>query len=156
MLEVMLDYLPEEDEVSVVKATTALPPSAVKSVISRAEILAFQRVVRRVPVADAVTRYAVKLVRMSRPSDAAAPDFIKQWVQYGASVRAAQSLVLGAKARALLQGRANVSYEDVQALARPVLRHRILTNFQAQSEKVTTDQLVEKLVAQVPLPKSAL
>ena len=156
MLEVMLDYLPEEDEVSVVKATTALPPSAVQPVLSRAEILAFQRVVRRVPVADAVTRYAVKLVRMSRPSDASAPDFIKQWVQYGASVRAAQSLVLGAKARSLLQGRANVSYEDVQALARPVLRHRILTNFQAQSEKVTTDQLVERLVAQVPLPKSAL
>jgi len=156
MLEVMLDYLPEEDEVSVVKATTALPPSAVQRVLSRAEILAFQRVVRRVPVADAVTRYAVKLVRMSRPTDASAPDFIKQWVQYGASVRAAQSLVLGAKARSLLQGRANVSYEDVQALARPVLRHRILTNFQAQSEKVTTDQLVERLVAQVPLPKSAL
>ena len=155
MLEVNLDYLPEEDEVSVVRATTALPPEAVTSVVSRAEILAFQRVVRRLPIADAVTRYAVKLVRMSRPGDGAA-DFITQWVSYGASVRAAQSLVLGAKARALLQGRSNASFEDIRALAKPVLRHRILLNFQAQSERVTTDQLVAKLVDAVPVPRSAL
>ncbi len=155
MLEVMLDYLPEEDEVAVVRATTAMPPDAVQSVVSRAEILAFQRVVRRLPIADAVTRYAVKLVRASRPGDGA-PDFIKQWVSYGASVRAAQALVLGSKARALLQGRANASFDDVRALARPVLRHRILVNFQAQSERVTTDQLVAKLIDAVPLPKSAL
>ncbi|MCC7000758.1 MAG: MoxR family ATPase [Gemmatimonadaceae bacterium] len=155
MLEVFLDYLPEEDEVSVVKATTALPPDAVQPVVSRAEIIAFQKVVRRVPVADAVTRYAVALVRASRPA-ASGLDFIKQYVNYGASVRAAQSLVLGAKARALLQGRAHVGFEDVQALARPVLRHRIILNFQAQSEKVTTDKIIEKLVAAVPVPKSSL
>ena len=155
MLEVMLDYLPEEDEVAVVRATTALPPDAVQSVVSRAEILAFQRVVRRLTIADAVTRYAVKLVRASRPGDGAL-DFVKQWVSYGASVRAAQALVLGGKARALLQGRANASFEDVRALARPVLRHRILLNFQAQSERVTTDQLVAKLLDAVPLPRSAL
>ena len=155
MLEVMLDYLPEEDEVAVVRATTALPPDAVQAVVSRNEILAFQRVVRRLPIADAVVRYAVKLVRASRPGDGAA-DFIKQWVSYGASVRAAQALVLGAKARALLQGRANASFEDVKALARPVLRHRVLVNFQAQSERVTTDQLVARLVESVPLPRSAL
>ena len=117
--------------------------------------LAFQRVVRRLPIADPVMRYAVKLVRMSRPGDGA-PDFIKQWVSYGASVRAAQALVLGAKARALLQGRANASFDDIRALARPVLRHRVLINFQAQSEKVTTDQLVAKLLDAVPLPRSAL
>ncbi len=160
MLEVMLDYLPEEDEVSVVKSTTSLPPSAVQPVVSKEEILAFQRVVRRLPIADAVTRYAVKLVRMTRPGDAAtpnaSPDFIKQWVAYGASVRAAQALVLGAKARALLQGRTSPSFEDVRALARPVLRHRVLINFQAQSEKVTTDSLIGKLLDAVPLPKSAL
>jgi len=156
MLEVMLDYLPEDDEVSVVQTTTAAPLGALQSVISREEILAFQRVVRRVPVADAVTRYAVRLVRSTRPSDEHAPDFIKQWVQYGGSVRAAQSLVLGGKARALLQGRAHVAFEDIQALARPVLRHRILVNFQAQSERVTTDQLIDRIVAHVPLPKSAL
>jgi MoxR-like ATPase len=156
MLEIVLDYLPEDEEVAVVKATTALPPDAVKAVVSRDEILAFQRVVRRVPVADAVARYAVKLVRLSRPSGQGAPDFVKQWVSYGASVRAAQALILGAKARALLQGRSHVSFDDVRALARPVLRHRILLNFQAQSEKVTTDQLVEKLLAAAPVPKSQL
>lgn len=155
MLEVMLDYLPEEDEVAVVRATTALPASAIQPVVSRDEILAFQRVVRRLPIADAVTRYAVKLVRLSRPSESA-PDFIRQWVSYGASVRAAQALVLGAKARALLQGRANASFDDIRALARPVLRHRILINFQAQSEKVTTDQLIAKLLDAAPLPRSLL
>ena len=155
MLEVMLDYLPEEDEVAVVRATTSLPPEAVQSVVSKAEILAYQRVVRRLPIADAVTRYAVKLVRATRPGDGAA-DFVKQWISYGASVRAAQALVLGAKARALLQGRASASFDDVKALARPVLRHRVLINFQAQSEKVTTDQLVARLVESVPLPKSGI
>jgi MoxR-like ATPase len=125
-------------------------------VVSKEEILAFQRVVRRVPVADAVTRYAVKLVRMSRPTENGVPDFIKTSVAYGASVRAAQALILGSKARALLQGRSHVSFEDIHALARPVLRHRVLLNFQAQSEKITTDQLVERLIATVPVPKSAL
>jgi MoxR-like ATPase len=156
MLEVMLDYLPEEDEVSVVKATTSTPAEAVQSVISKQDILEFQRVVRRVPVAEAVTRYAVRLVRMSRPVESGAPDFIRQWVTYGASVRAAQALILGSKARSLLQGRANVSFDDVRALARPVLRHRLLVNFQAQSEKVTTDQLIDRLVEAVPLPRSSL
>ena len=155
MLEVFLDYLPEDDEVAVVKATTALPPEAVRPVVSRDEIIAFQRVVRRVPVADAVTRYAVNLVRTSRPGPAA-PDFIRQYVNYGASVRAAQALILGSKARALLQGRSHVGYEDIQALARPVMRHRLILNFQAQSEKVTADHLIEKLVAAVPTPRSQL
>ena len=155
MLEVLLDYLPEEDEVAVVKSTTSLPPEAVQSVVSKEEILAYQRVVRRLPIADAVTRYAVKLVRTTRPGEGA-PDYVKQFVSYGASVRAAQALVLGAKARALLQGRASASFEDVQALARPVLRHRVLVNFTAQSEKVTTDSLIGRLLESVPLPRSSL
>ena len=155
MLEVMLDYLPEEDEVAVVKSTTSLPPEAVQSVVSKEEILAYQRVVRRLPIADAVTRYAVKLVRTSRPGEGA-PDYVKQFVSYGASVRAAQALVLGAKARALLQGRASASFEDVRALARPVLRHRVLVNFTAQSERVTTDSLIGRLLESVPLPRSSL
>jgi MoxR-like ATPase len=156
MFEIVLDYLPEEDEVAVVRSTTSVPPDTVKPVVSRDEILAFQRVVRRVPVADAVTRYAVRLVRLSRPGESGAPDFIRQWVSYGASVRAAQALILGAKARALLQGRVHVSFDDVKALARPVLRHRVLLNFQAQSEKVTTDTIVAKLLAAVPVPRSAI
>ena len=155
MLEVMLDYLPEEDEVAVVKSTTSLPPEAVQSVVTKEEILAYQRVVRRLPIADAVTRYAVKLVRTTRPGEGA-PDYVKQFVSYGASVRAAQALVLGAKARALLQGRASASFEDVRALARPVLRHRVLVNFTAQSEKVTTDSLIGRLLESVPLPRSSL
>ena len=155
MLEVMLDYLPEEDEVAVVKSTTSLPPEAVQSVVSKEEILAYQRVVRRLPIADAVTRYAVKLVRTTRPGEGA-PDYVKQFVSYGASVRAAQALVLGAKARALLQGRASASFDDVRALARPVLRHRVLVNFTAQSENVTTDSLIGRLLESVPLPRSSL
>ena len=155
MLEVFLDYLPEEDEVAVVRATTAQPPETVRAVVSRDEIIAYQRVVRRVPVADAVTRYAVNLVRTSRPGPAS-PDFIRQYVNYGASVRAAQALILGSKARALLQGRSHVGYEDIQALALPVMRHRLILNFQAQSEKVTADHLIEKLVATVPTPRSQL
>ncbi len=154
MLEVMLDYLPEDDEVNVVRSTTSVSPKSITPVVSKAEILAFQQVVRRVPVSDMVTRWAVRLVRMSRPSDAHAPDFVKQWVSFGGSVRAAQALVLGGKARALLQGRTHVSLDDIRALARPVLRHRILANFQAQSEKVTTDQIVEQLVQANPVPRS--
>ncbi|MBV5325769.1 MAG: hypothetical protein J0626_11205 [Rhodospirillaceae bacterium] len=95
-------------------------------------------------------------MRASRPSSPTAPDFIKQWVTYGASTRAAQYLVLGGKARALMQGRYHVSFDDVKALAAPVLRHRILTNFHAQSERVTTDQIITKLVDAVPLPKARL
>jgi MoxR-like ATPase len=155
MFEVVLDYLPEEDEVAVVRATTTVAPEEISPVVSREEILAFQQVVRRVPVSDTVVRYAVKLVRSTRPT-AGAPDFINQWLSYGASVRAAQALVLGGKARALLQGRSHVTFDDVRALARPVFRHRILRNFQAQSERVTTDSLVDQLLNAVPLPKSGL
>ena len=155
MFEIVLDYLPEEDEVAVVRATTTVAPDEITPVVSREEILAFQQVVRRVPVSDTVVRYAVKLVRMTRPA-AEAPDFINQWLSYGASVRAAQALVLGGKARALLQGRSHVTFDDVRALARPVFRHRILRNFQAQSERVTTDSLVDQLLGAVPLPKSGL
>jgi hypothetical protein len=132
-----------------------LSKAPVQSVVSKEEILAYQRVVRRLPIADAVTRYAVKLVRTTRPGEGA-PDYVKQFVSYGASVRAAQALVLGAKARALLQGRASASFDDVRALARPVLRHRVLVNFTAQSEKVTTDSLIGRLLESVPLPRSSL
>ncbi|MBX3174721.1 MAG: MoxR family ATPase [Gemmatimonadaceae bacterium] len=156
MLEVLLDYLPEEDEVAVVKGTTGLPGSAVQPVVSRDEILAYQRVVRRVPVSDPVTRYAVAITRATRPNGATAVADVTKWLSYGASVRAAQSLVLGAKARALLQGRSHATYEDVAALARPVLRHRLILNFQAQSEKVTADALIDRLVNAVPKPASKL
>ena len=156
MFEVVMEYSPEEDEIAIVRSTTTVPADAIVPVVTKAEIIAFQRVVRRVPVADAVVRYAVQLVRASRPGAAGAPDFVKQWLAYGASVRAAQAMILGAKARSLLQGRAHVTFDDIKALARPVLRHRLLRNFQAQSERVTTDQLVDRLLETVPMPKSGL
>jgi MoxR-like ATPase len=102
-----------------------------------------------------VARYAVALARTSRPGPNA-PDFIKQWVSYGASTRAPQHLILGGKARALMDGRYNVSFDDIRALAKPVMRHRVLTNFHAQSEHVTSDQIIDKLLRAVPLPKSGM
>ena len=156
MFEIVIDYLSEDQEVAVVQSTTATPGAPPKRTITGADILGFQRLVRRVPVSDAVTRYAVNLTRASRPSAPGAADFIRNWVSYGASVRAAQYLILGGKARALMHGRYHVSFEDVRALARPVLRHRILTNFHAQSERVTADQIVDKLLASVPVPSSRM
>jgi MoxR-like ATPase len=101
-------------------------------------------------------RYALNLSRASRPTSSNAPEFIKQWVSYGASVRASQYLVLGGKARALMRGRYHVNFDDIRALAHPILRHRILTNFHAESERVTTDQLIDQLLAAVPMPKSGM
>ena len=156
MFEIVIDYLTEEQEVDVVRATTSVQNYKFSHAVTGADILAFQQLVRRVPVSDAVTRYAVNLVRLSRPSAADAPDFIKKWVQYGASVRAAQYLILGGKARALMQGRYHVGFDDVRALARPVLRHRVLTNFHAQSERVSSDRIVDDLLKAVPVPRSGM
>ena len=156
MFQVVIEYLNEADELKVVQSTTAIQNHIFKRAVSGRDIVAFQQLVRRVPVAESVARFAVHLVRASRPTSPTAPDFIKQWVTYGASTRAAQYLVLGGKARALMQGRYHVSFDDIKALAKPVLRHRILTNFHAQSERVTTDQIITRLVDAVPLPKARL
>jgi MoxR-like ATPase len=156
MFQVVIDYLNEEEELKVVQTTTSIQNHQFRHAITGPDIIAFQRLVRRVPVAESVARFAVHLTRASRPTSPTAPDFIKQWVTYGASTRAAQYLVLGGKARALMQGRYHVSFDDVKALAAPILRHRILTNFHAQSERVTTDQIITRLVEAVPLPKARL
>ncbi len=156
MFEIVMEHLPEADEVEVVRSTTKVQDAVLESVVTGEDLVHFQQLVRRVPVADAVMEYAVRMVRMTRPEAPDAPDFIKKWLGYGASVRAAQYLVLGGKARALTQGRHHVSFEDVQALAHPVMRHRLLTNFHAQSEGVTTDQIVDQLLEHVPLPKSEM
>jgi MoxR-like ATPase len=155
MFEIVMDYLDTDEEIAVVQTTTALPQQELTPVIEGAELLAFHRLVRQVPVAEMVVRYAVNLVRASRPGEGA-PPAVAEWVSYGASVRAAQYMVLGGKARALLHGRSHVSFEDIRALANPVLRHRILTNFHAQSERVSTSQVIEQLLAAVPLPASRL
>jgi MoxR-like ATPase len=155
MFHIVMDYLNEEDEVRVAQTTTSIQSHRFQHAVSGADIVAFQQLVRRVPVAEPVARYAVNIARMSRPGPTA-PDFIKQWVSYGASTRAPQHLILGGKARALMQGRHHVSFEDIRALATPVLRHRVLTNFHAESERVTSDQIIEKLLGVVPTPRSGM
>ncbi|HEX6063015.1 MAG TPA: MoxR family ATPase [Longimicrobiales bacterium] len=155
MFEIVIEHLPEEDELEVVRATTSIISAEFEHVITARDIIAFQTLIRKVPVAEPVLRYAVALTRASRPGPSM-PEFIKQYVAYGASVRAAQHLVLGAKARALMSGRYHVSFEDVRALAHPVMRHRIIRNFHAESEKVTTDQIIDQLLQAVPQPKSGM
>ncbi|MBW3554597.1 MAG: AAA family ATPase [Gemmatimonadetes bacterium] len=158
MFEIVIRHLPEEEELQVVRSTTAIQDPSFTHVVSGEDLLEFQRLVRRVPVSEAVLRHVVTLVRASRPDqDGAEPlDFVKRWVGYGASVRAAQYLVLGGKARALTRGRTHVSFDDVRALAHPVLRHRILLNFHAESERVTTDRVIDDLLEAVPVPRSGL
>jgi len=155
MFEIIIDYLSEEQEIEVVRATTSLQRHRFQRAISGADIVSFQELVRRVPAAEPVARYAVNLTRASRPGPGS-PDFVKEWISYGASVRAPQHLLLGGKARALMQGRFHVGFEDVRALAKPVLRHRIIRNFHAESERVTPDQIVDKLLEYVPLPRSGM
>ncbi len=156
MFNIIIEYLNEEDELQVVTTTTASQEVNLVRSVTGSDILEFQRLVRRVPVPAHVARYAVSLVRMTRPNTDGAPDFIHEWVNWGASLRAAQYLVLGAKARALLAGRFNASIEDIQALAYPVMRHRILTNFHAESQRVTTDEIIRRLLETVPVPRSGL
>jgi MoxR-like ATPase len=158
MFEIVIRHLPEAEELEVVRSTTALQDPVFEHVVSGPDLLEFQRLVRRVPVSEPVLRHAVELVRASRPDaeDREPLDFVKRWVGYGASVRAAQYLVLGGKARALTRGRAHVSFDDVRALAHPVLRHRILLNFHAESERVTTDRVIDELLEAVKPPKSGL
>ena len=156
LFEVLLDYLPERDEIRVARETTGVQGGRLSHIVTGAELVTYQQLVRRVPVADAVIQYAVSLARMTRPVTEGSPDFIRKWVAYGASVRAAQALLLGGKAKALLDGRAHVTFDDVKSLAAPVLRHRVLLNFQAQAERVTTDALISRLLATVPPPHSGM
>ena len=152
LLNVFIDYLPEEDEVKVVSETTSRVDAQTSPVFKAEDVLRIQSVVRKVPVADSVVRYAVRLAASSRPGQANTPDFVNEWINWGAGLRAGQALIIGAKARALLQGRSHVTPDDVKALAVPVLRHRILPNFKAEAEGVDADQVITKLVETVPVP----
>ena len=156
MFQVNIDYLPEDEELEVIRRTTTVAGEAPGAVLSAEEIGRFQHLVRKVPISEPVARHAVQLARRTRPGRDDAPDYVKQYVAYGGSVRAAQYLVLGGKARALLRGEVNVSFDDVRALCAPVFRHRVLTNFHAESERVTTDDLVERLLDDVKPPKSGM
>src|ERR1700726_4601234 len=153
LFNTVLDYLSADDEVKVVDLTTTTHVAQAGAVTNGQEILDFQQLVRMVPIADTVARYAVELVRATRPNDAMAPDFIKNYVNFGASVRAAQFVVLAAKARALIRNRVHVTYEDIRELSRPILRHRILLNFHAESERLDSDAILKRLLEWKPEPR---
>src|SRR5690606_21923411 len=147
---VLLDYLSADDELEVVRRNTSrMELPEIKACTTPEQIVKFQRLVRQVPVSDSVNRYAVDLVRATRPADPHAPEIVKKYVQYGASVRATQFITLAAKARALMEGRYHVTHDDVAALALPVMRHRVLVNYFAESDGITTDKVLTELVRSV-------
>jgi MoxR-like ATPase len=155
LFNIILDYLSAADEVKVVDLTTTTRVAQVSAVTSATEILDFQQLVRMVPIAESLAAYVVNLVRATRHNSGLAPDFIKKYVNYGASVRAAQYIVLAAKARALAHGRYHVAYEDITSLAIPVLRHRILLNFHAESDRIDSDEILRRLLSEMPPPAGA-
>jgi MoxR-like ATPase len=155
LFNTVLDYLNAEDEAKVVGLTTTTQVAEVQAVTNAQEILDFQELVRMVPIADSLAKYVVNLVRCTRPKNSEAPDIVKKYVNYGASVRAAQFIVLAAKARALSRRRYHVTYEDITSLATPVMRHRILLNFHAESDRVDSDEVLRRLLEQLPPPKGA-
>jgi MoxR-like ATPase len=146
MFKVFVDYPTEKEELDIVKQTTSAASVELQKILAGSEIMNLQSIVRRVPAADDVVTYATTLVRRTRVTQPDAPSFIKEWLSWGAGPRASQYLILGGKARAVLEGRYHVTKEDIQAVAKPVLRHRIITNFNAEAEGITTDKVVEKLI----------
>ena len=155
LFNTILDYLSAEDEMKVIDLTTTTHAAKVDAVTSAEEILDFQTLVRMVPIAESVAHYVVQLVRATRHNSGIAPDVVKKYVNYGASVRAAQFIVLAAKARALARRRFHVAYEDVTSLAIPVMRHRILLNFHAESDRIDSDEILRRLLEYMPPPAKA-
>jgi MoxR-like ATPase len=153
LFNTVLDYLSAEEELKVIDLTTTTSHAEAEPVTTADEILDFQQLIRMVPIADSVARYAVKLVRATRHSTDEAPEIVKKYVNYGASVRAAQFLALAAKTRALMHRRYHVTYEDITTLAIPIMRHRILLNFHAESERLSQDMILKQLIEQIPPPK---
>ncbi len=156
MFKVFVGYPSFEEERRIAKQTTGIHVEDIQPILSGEEILELQRIVRQVPITDHVVDYALALVRQTRIGEAGVPTFINEWLSWGAGPRAVQMLILGGKARALLHGRTHVSTEDIAALAMPVLRHRIVTNFAAQSEGITSDKVVERLVKETPSKEGEL
>ncbi|HQU44438.1 MAG: AAA family ATPase [Planctomycetia bacterium 21-64-5] len=156
MFKVFVRYPTFDEEFEIARRTTALATDHVVPVLAADEIIQLQRIVREVPISDHVVRYVLSLVRQTRVREAGVPEFVTEQLQWGAGPRAVQNLILGAKARALLHGRTYVSTDDVQSLAKPVLRHRLVINFSAESEGVTTDQVVERLIATTPTKEDEL
>jgi MoxR-like ATPase len=156
MFKIFVKYPNFKEEFEIARRTTTSTQEEIKAVLSGEQILELQRLVRRVPVTDHVLNYTLALVRQTRISEPGAPKFIKEWLSWGAGPRATQYLILGGKARALLKGRTHVQTEDIQELALPVLRHRILTNFTAASEGITTDKVIERLLRDTPSKEGEL
>jgi len=156
MFNVVISYLSEDEEVRVVTQTTGTERPVLARVLTGADILKYQELARQVVLAEEIARYTVRLVDASRPGRQGAPEFVEKWVKWGAGLRASQALVRGGKARALMHGRYHVSIKDIQALAKPILRHRVMTNFYAESERITPDTIVERLLETVPVPKSGM
>ena len=146
MFNVVIDYLPEDDEVAVVSQTTTRQPEPVSALFSGDDVLRFNQLIRKVPVAEDLVRFAVRLAATSRPHQKNAPQFINDWVSWGAGLRAGQFLVLGAKVRALLKGRAHVTEEDIRALAYPTMRHRILINYRAEADGIMVENVIDRLL----------
>jgi MoxR-like ATPase len=156
MFKVFVQYPNFAEEFEVVRRTTSTLTDAIQPVLTAAEIIELQRIVRQVPVSDHIIRYALSLVRQTRVREAGVPEFVKDQLSWGAGPRAVQFLILGAKARALLQGRTHVTCEDVQSLAKPVLRHRLVLSFTAESEGITPDDLIERIVTITPTREDEL
>ena len=153
LFNVLLDYLPFEEEMQVLGLTTTTHIAKAETVTNAQEILDMQHLVRLVPVAESVAKYAVSIVRATRPTDPSAPEIVKKYLNFGASVRGIQNIILAAKARALMQKRYHVSFEDVASMSVPVLRHRVLLNFHAESDKVTADTVLRKMIDSIAVPR---
>ena len=152
MFNIVIHYLPEEAEVAVVRQTTESRAPSIEPIFTGGDVLKFRDLVRHMPIAENLIRYAVRLTAASRPQQSGSPAFVNDWVGWGAGTRAAQSLTLGAKARALLQGRSHVCAEDIRTLAAPVLRHRVLINYRAEAEGVNSETVIRRLLETVPEP----
>lgn len=158
MFSILVDYPNNTEEMEIMKLSTTTSPFdiALSKVLSKEEIMHLQDIVRRVPIADVVMKYAVALARQTRVHTGKVPEFIKEWLSWGAGPRAPQYLIIGAKARAVIQGRYYVSIDDIKAVAHPVMRHRIITNFSAEAEGITTDKIIDKLIEITPTTESEL
>lgn len=156
MFSLIIDYLPKEEELEVVNSTTGASVQDVAKCLDGESLMRYQEIVRQTPVAEPIVRYAVELVSRSRPGGKNAPQFVKDYVSWGASIRGSHYLILGAKARAVLDGRPYVAVKDVQSVAFAVLRHRIVTNFRAESEGINSEEIIRRLLESVSTPKSGL
>jgi MoxR-like ATPase len=152
MFNVVMNYLSEDDEAAVLQQTTARRPTAIEPLFTGADVLQFHELVRQMPIAEDLIRYAVRLTAASRPQQTNSPAFVNDWVSWGAGTRAGQCLVLGAKALALLQGRTHVSADDIRTLAAPVLRHRVLVNYRAEAEGTNVEMIIRRLLETVKEP----